>query len=119
MIDSDVRFMARDTQWSDDMKDLVRGKIVAPLARHSDGARLLSAHLENDAGLLTLWMVLQTFDGRKNEVVRRQGADFATLVNDVSSSMRSRLRQARGARRGLFYLMRNLAGPAAPASRAL
>ena len=97
-----IRFVSQDLKWSESMKDCVRQKIVEPLAYHlkSDDFEL-SVHFEAERKRrlstiprFEMWVVLQTFDGRNNQVVRCAGTDFTALTNEVSQNMRSRLRKS-------------------------
>jgi len=97
-----IRYVTQQLEWTESMKDAVRLKIVEPLARHFKNADFeLSVHFEperkrRNAGSprFEMWVVLQSFDGRHNEVVRSEGAEFSALVNEVSHNMRNRLRKA-------------------------
>ncbi len=98
-----IRYVSQDLDWSPGMQECVRTKIYEPLVHQLKSSDFeMSAHLGYERkrpstmkGSLRyeLWVVLQTFDGRSNEVVRCQGRDFNALVNEVSSQMRSRLRK--------------------------
>jgi hypothetical protein len=95
-----VRYVSQDEdlQWSDEMKSLVQKKIVSGLK-----TALKSAKFEFSVGLnrprmsrgatelFEIWGVLQTFDGRGNQVVRLQGDSFHDLVQRVAKEIHSRL----------------------------
>lgn len=93
-----VRFVSVDMEWTDAMKSSIRAKIVEPLARKLKSTKFeLSVHFQSSRnhkispnGEITfeMWIVLQTFDGRHNEVVRRQGTDFYLIADEVSHNMR-------------------------------
>jgi ribosome-associated translation inhibitor RaiA len=88
-----IRFVSQESEWTDAMRECVWQRIVEPLGRtlkHSDFE--LSVHLRRRKAL-EMWVVLQTFDGRHNEVVRSQGDEFHILVNEISSKMRAHLRR--------------------------
>lgn len=98
-----IRYVSQEIEWTQPMKDCVRAKILEPIERFLKTSDFeLSVHLEVDRKRILgrkpryeMWTVLQTFDGRTNEVVRRQSIDFYALTNEVSSGMRSRLRKKR------------------------
>lgn len=97
-----VRYVSQDFTWDEAMKESVRQKIVEPLARHLNSDDFeLSIHFQSERKRrltaeprFEMWAVLQTFDGRTNQVVRCAGTEFKTLVNEVSHSMRNRLRKS-------------------------
>lgn len=92
-----VRFVAQEFEWSEAMKESVWQKILEPLDRVLKTPEYdLSIHWERDPkheGHFVLSLILQTFDGQKNRVVRAHGSDFLALVHDVSSHLRSGLRK--------------------------
>jgi ribosome-associated translation inhibitor RaiA len=98
---NNIRFISQDLEWTESMKESVRHKIVEPLERHMKAADFdLAVHLGMERKRMSarqpsfvMSLVLQTFDGRKNELVRRQGGEFTTLVNDVSSHLRLKVRK--------------------------
>ena len=98
-----IRFVSKDLEWTDDMKDCVRQKIVEPLRRHFKHAEFEMSVTLSSAKKLEMWIVLQTFDGRHNEVLRRTGRDFGTLTNEVSSSMRAQLKRTVPVRRNFLF----------------
>lgn len=94
-----IQYVSQDLAWTDSMKKSVEQKIIAPLTRHvnCDGFEM-SIHLDigwNHSPQLSprfeLWVVLQTFDGRQNSVVRRSGSNFQLVANEVSNGMRDQL----------------------------
>lgn len=98
-----IKYVSRDLEWNEAMKRSVRLKIYEPLLRilkHSDFE--LSVHFGPARDRLEMWVVLQSFDGAHNEVVRQEGADFQTLVSKVSAGMRERLQTARAPKREGF-----------------
>jgi len=105
-----ISFVSPDLEWTDGMKESVYQKIVGPLERHLKTKDLeLSVHFNIERKRMcarqpgyAMSLVLQTFDGRGNEVVRRHGEEFHALVNDVSSALRSRVRKKNGPRRKFF-----------------
>lgn len=101
-----VRFVSRDVEWTDVMRECVHSRIVVPLRRHLNNSDFeLSVHLEwnhKRPPTMEMWVVLQTFDGRGNEVVRMDGPDFSALTNEVSSRMREKLRRKASLRRRLL-----------------
>lgn len=109
-----IRYVSRDLEWTDSMKECVQQKIVGPLEKHIKHVDYeLSVHLEcdrkrsnNRRPRFAMWVVLQTFDGHNNEVVRREGDDFHYLTNEVSSSMRSKLKKTADRRRLLPHMFR-------------
>ena len=98
-----MRFVSTLTDWSDGLKEQVHSKIAVPVAktlRTSDFD--LSFHLESapekgERHPLILWAVLQTFDGRGNQVVRREGQNLMALIHDVASGLCERLHRVRSA----------------------
>lgn len=96
-----IRYIAQGTDWTDKMKDRVQQTIALPLQRSLKGTEFdLSVHLMVDKSeTLTMWIVLQTFDGRGNQVVRRKGGAFKALALDVSNQLRRQMRKVHGRRR--------------------
>lgn len=94
-----VQFVSQDLEWTEAMKECVRRKIVAPLQRHLATENFeLSVHLGLERKRLSgrkpkfeMWLVLQTFDGRSNEVVRGDNEEFLPLVSAISRLMRTRV----------------------------
>lgn len=105
-----IKYVSRDLEWNESMKESVRLKICEPLRKilnHSDfelSVHFGTAHSRTARARLEMWVVLQTFDGRHNEVIRHEGLDFSALVNGVSAGMRSRLQSSRASvrREGFF-----------------
>lgn len=97
-----VRFVSQDMSWTESMKSTVRTKIVEPLAGQlKKGDPELSIHLEigwtrtpNLAPRFELWVVLQTFDGKQNALVRRAGANFASVAEEVLHGLRTELKRS-------------------------
>lgn len=112
-----TRFVSQDLDWTEAMKDVVRSKIVEPLQRHLDRDNFeVSVHLgaerkrmHNRKPKFEMWVVLQTFDGRNNQIVRREGDDFNTLANEVSSCMRAQLNKHKFRRRFAANPLKTLA----------
>lgn len=102
-----TRFVSQDLEWTESMKETVRCKIVEPLQRHLDQDNFeVSIHLAEERKRMSgrkpkfeMWVVLQTFDGRGNQIVRREGYDFSVLANEVSSCMRTQLNKHKFRRR--------------------
>lgn len=94
-----TRFVSQDMEWTESMKETVRAKIVEPLRKHLGRDNFeVAIHLgeerkrmDNRKPKFEMWVVLQTFDGRNNQIVRREGEDFLTLANEVSRCMRAQL----------------------------
>jgi hypothetical protein len=101
-----VRFVSQDLAWTESMKNSVQMKIVEPLTRYlKSGDFEISIHLDigwkknpEVSPRFEMWVVLQTFDGRQNSVVRREGTNFAAVANDVSSGVRAELKRPRRSR---------------------
>ena len=103
----DIRYVAQDFNWTDERKECVRAKIVAPLERFLKTSDFeLSVHMDARKPRHEMWVVLQTFTGIGNKVVRCQGYDFQTLVNDVSSHMRTQLKKKNSVRPKFFLFER-------------
>lgn len=96
-----VQFVSQDLEWSEAMKECVQRKLVQPLHRHLSTDNFeLSVHLGLERKRLSgrkpkfeMWLVLQTFDGRNNEVVRGENEQFIPLVSMISRQMRARVRK--------------------------
>lgn len=94
-----TRFVSQDLDWTEAMKETVRQKIVEPLHKHLHRENFeISVHLETERKRMDgrkpkfeMWVVLQTFDGRNNQIVRREGEDFSALTNEISRCMRMQL----------------------------
>jgi hypothetical protein len=103
----DIRYVAQDFNWTDERKECVRVKIVAPLERFLRTSDFeLSVHMDARKARHEMWVVLQTFNGGGNKVVRCQGYEFQSLVNEVSSQMRSQLTKKNAARPKFFLFAR-------------
>ena len=103
----DIRYVAQDFNWTDEKKECVRAKIVAPLERFLKTSDFeLSVHLDARKPRHEMWVVLQQFNGGSNTVVRCQGREFHALVNDVSSTMRTQLTKKNAARPKFFLFKR-------------
>lgn len=101
-----IRYVAQDLDWSAAMKENVERAVVAPLAADLKTANFeLSMVLKKGGPYYELWAVLQTFDGHGNEVIRRKGEEFHSLLDEVSSGMRSMVRKSRRATRGWQFLL--------------
>lgn len=77
---------------------MVSIRYVSHALKSSDFQICVHLGFEKKRGVLDrsryeLWVVLQTFDGRSNEVVRCHGRDFRAVATEVSSQMRLRLRK--------------------------
>lgn len=100
-----VRYVSQDLAWTESMKKSAHSKIVEPLIRHLRGQAFeISIHLDIGwkrspalSPRFEMWVVLQTFDGRQNSVVRREGTNFSAVANEVSRGMREQLRPSRRA----------------------
>ncbi len=111
-----TRFVSQDMDWTEGMKECVRQKIVDPLQKHLDKDNFeVSIHLgaerkrmANRKPKFEMWVVLQTFDGRNNQIVRREGEDFTALTNEVSRCMRSQLTKHKFRRRFSLNPLRHL-----------
>lgn len=109
-----IRFVAQEADWTPAQKECVLQKLVKPLVRFLNTENFdLSVHLgfervgkSNSRPRLQMWAVLQTFDGRGNQVVRRNGNDFVALINEVSSGMRLQVSKAHARRRFSLNLFR-------------
>lgn len=101
-----VKYVAKELEWTETMRECVEHKIVQPLQKFLDTDNFdLSVHLTMDRKRVQqrkpqfeMWVVLQTYDGRKNEIIRRHGSDFYALVGEVSSGMRARVRKTHSVR---------------------
>lgn len=104
-----VQFISQDLEWTEGMKECVQKKIIEPLQRHLSSDNFeLSVHLGLERKRVQarkpkfeMWIVLQTFDGRNNEVVRSEDDRFLNLVHRVSKQMRTRIDKVHGRRRFL------------------
>jgi hypothetical protein len=104
-----IRYVAKDVEWTDSMRDAVWTKIVEPLRQGLKTDRFdLSVHfhttrkrVQNRKPEFEMWAVLVTY-GRGNEVVRCAGPDFYPLVTEISTLLRARVRKAGSIRRRLF-----------------
>lgn len=95
-----IRYVSQDLAWTDSMQKSVQSKIVDPLVRHLNSQDFeLSVHLDIGwtrrplAPRFELWIVLQTFDGKQNSILRREGTNFKILVNEISSDVREKLKK--------------------------
>ncbi len=93
-----IKFVSKDIEWTEPMKECVRQRITHPLLKRiKDDVFELSVHLERYgprpgwSPRFAMWVVLRTFDGNNNEVARREGDDFHHLTNDVSCGLRREL----------------------------
>jgi ribosome-associated translation inhibitor RaiA len=94
-----VQFVSQDLEWTESMKECVQRKIVDPLHRHLATENFeLSVHIGLERKRLSgrkpkfeMWLVLQTFDGKSNEVVRGDNEQFLPLVSAISRQMRTRV----------------------------
>lgn len=91
-----IQYVSQDLEWTESMKGCVQKKIIAPLAHvmNSDDFEI-SIHLDlerkrvlSHPPKLEMWIVLQTFDGQANEVVRDLDENFLSLVHQLSTQMR-------------------------------
>ena len=96
-----TRFVAQDLEWTEPMRDLVRVKVIKQIQRylHSDNFEL-SIHLREVRKRMNarkpqfeIWIVLQTFDGRNNQVVRREGEDFHKLVIEAGHGLKELIKK--------------------------
>jgi ribosome-associated translation inhibitor RaiA len=102
-----TRFVCQDMEWTEAMKEYVRQKVVEPIHRHlrSDNFEL-SVHLrterkrmDNRKPWFEIWLVLQTFDGYNNQIVRREGEEFHKLVGDAGRCLKNKLQKQIGRQR--------------------
>ena len=94
-----IRYVSRDMNWTESMKEQVRAKLVAPLVRGLGSRRFeLSVHVDevrgaplndNERPSMEIWAVLQTFDGNTNRILRRRGADFGQVIDEISKNLAS------------------------------
>lgn len=99
-----VKYVAKDLEWTEGMRENVSAKIILPLQKYLNSDNFdLTVHLAMDRKRVQqrkpqfeMWIVLQTFDGHKKEIIRRHGVDFYGLVSEVSSGMRARVRKTHG-----------------------
>ena len=106
-----IRYVARDLEWTEAMKEAVWSKVVEPLRKtvgHRDFE--LSVHLQaarrrgqDRSPEFEVWLVLQRFDGRGNELVRCAGPDFYILLGEATTLLRAQLRKAHEARRRMMF----------------
>jgi hypothetical protein len=95
-----IRYVAKDVEWSEAMKEQVRLKVAVPLQRQVRGGRFdLSVHVERrpvgpTGPEMAIWLVLQTFDGRSNQIVRREGCGFEELVGEASLQLAEQVTKA-------------------------
>ncbi len=102
-----ARFVSQDLEWTESMKEHVRQKIIYPLEKYFANENFhIAIHLDADRKRMDnrkpyyeMWAVLQTFDGRKGQVIRRQGEDFWALTNELSACMRSQLAKQKNNKR--------------------
>jgi hypothetical protein len=101
-----VTFVSRDLVWTEPMCVWVNHKIALPIQRALKTDRFeLSVHWELSRGRgwdepkYELWTVLQTYDGRGNQILRRRGNDFCNLVEEISKDLSAQVRRARLTRR--------------------
>ncbi|HMN68443.1 MAG TPA: hypothetical protein PKC28_07875 [Bdellovibrionales bacterium] len=92
-----IRFVAQDVKWTESMMECVRNRVLKPLDRQLTGGDFeLSIHLRVKGdprdSRFVMSVVLQTFNGSGNEVVRFEGSDFRTVTDEVSRALGSRLR---------------------------
>ena len=96
-----IRYVSQDLAWTESMKKSVQARIVEPLARdlHSRNFEM-SVHLDIGwtrtpqlSPRFELWVVVLTFDGGQNSIVRRAGSNFGTVANEVSQGLREELRR--------------------------
>ena len=111
-----ARFVSQDIDWTEGMKELVRTKLIEPLARqlHMDNFEI-SLHLATDRKRMKscrptfeMWAVLQTFAGSNNQIVRREGEDFNGLVHSIARTLRGQVRRQKFKRRFYFNPFKNL-----------
>ncbi|MGZ3722810.1 MAG: hypothetical protein ACXVA9_07780 [Bdellovibrionales bacterium] len=95
-----ISYVSRDLIWTEPMKVWANHKIAMPLTQylktghfdlsvHWDFARGADSEMQNK---YEMWTVLQTYDGRGNQIVRCRGNDFCNLTSEVASRLRSQLR---------------------------
>ena len=91
-----VRYVSRDLLWTEPMREHVRVKLAEPLRNHLNTDDFeLSVHIDHErkpavghSQGLEIWVVLQTFDGCGNQIVRCRGHDFAHVLNEASVLLR-------------------------------
>jgi ribosome-associated translation inhibitor RaiA len=111
-----VRFVSQDVDWTEAMKEQVRSKVIEPLTRQLRMENFeISFHLATERKRMgnrrpkfEMWAVLQTFDSNSNQIVRREGEDFNSLVHSVAKTLRSQVRRQKFKRRFFFNPFKNL-----------
>lgn len=105
-----VRYVTRDIEWTDGMQAAVWTRIIEPL-RHclkTDAFDLTvnfqasRKRMQSRKPEFEMWVVLQTYNGRANHVIRCEGAEFYSLVTEISALLRLRIRKASAHRRRFF-----------------
>ncbi|MGE4132004.1 MAG: hypothetical protein AB7F86_10235 [Bdellovibrionales bacterium] len=94
-----ARYVSQDTDWTESMKSAVRDRIIEPVRHHLANENFeISVHLGVERKRMAsrkpkfeLWVVLQTFDGQGNKIVRREGETFMKLVHDVGSTLKNQV----------------------------
>lgn len=111
-----TRFVSQDIEWTESMKECVRKKVIRPLERylHSENFEV-SVHLKEDRKRtqarkpnFEMWLVLQTFDGRNNQIVRREGDDFHKLVNTTAHNLKLMVKRENARRRSSHRPFHNI-----------
>lgn len=96
-----IRFTAKDVEWSEGLKESVWQKIIEPLEHHlRDQAFDLRVELSHEtrgkrrhAPSFVLLLELRTFDGRASHALKERGSDAYALINEVSGQLGARLRK--------------------------
>ena len=87
-----IRYVSRDLEWTPSMIQTVEEKVISPLRhllRSNDFELSLHFDLEGQKHRhFAIWIVLQTFDGGHNQVVRRAGYEFGALADEISRAVR-------------------------------
>ena len=92
-----ISYVSRDLEWTEPMRAWVSHQILKPLVQKLNTVNFdLSIHWDLsrvlDRKKYEMWIVLQTYDGRGNQVVRCDGNDFCNLTEELGRSLRSQLR---------------------------
>lgn len=89
-----LRFASQTSEWTETMKCLVRDQLVEAAENHLGSSRFdMSAHLNDQTGSnFELWLVLQSHDNQRTEILRGQGPRFADVVENLRDQLSRRLR---------------------------
>ena len=90
-----ISYVSRGFDWTEEMKQTVRRQLVEPLRRQLKTSCFeLSVHFDGHVNNYEMWAVLQTFDGRGNELVRCQGIDFHGLTEQTAELLLEKVTKA-------------------------